>query len=75
MTDRIDSLFQQPADLAGTEQMASTILRNIARAERRRRLLLLGAATLGTATSLAMVLLSGVAPALFIAIRRMGALL
>jgi hypothetical protein len=75
VTDRIESLFQQPATLADTDQIAALILRDIVRAQRRRRLLLLGAATLGTAASLAIVLLSGVAPALFIAIRRMEALL
>lgn len=75
MTDRIDSLFQQSADLADTESMTAAIMRDIAWAERRRRVLLLGSALLGTAASLAVVLLSGAAPALFVAIRRMEALL
>ena len=75
MTDRIDSLFQQPAELGDTERMAAAIMRDIARAERRRRWLLLGSAVVGTAASVAIVLLSGVAPALFVAIRRMESLL
>ena len=75
MTDRIESLFQQPAPLNDTEQMAALILHDIARAQRRRRLLLLGAGTLGTAACLAVVLASGAAPALFSAIRRIEAFL
>jgi len=75
VTDRIESLFQQPAPLADTDRMATLILRDIERAQRRRRLLLLAAATFGTAASLAVVLLSGAAPAFFVAIRRIEAFL
>ena len=59
----LDEMFQQPLDLPGNDEMTTQIMREVARVERRRRVMLVGSGLAGTGVALGIVLGANVLPA------------
>lgn len=60
----LDELFQQPLDLADNDAMTAQIMREVAKVERRRKVLLVGSGLAGTGVALGVVLGANVLPAI-----------